>query len=72
MSCLQFVGKPPRRLGDDLKAADDGVERLKIVAQTFITFAVCELFGEVNMTEDVAECASFSEGIERIARGGRA
>jgi hypothetical protein len=48
MPGLQFIRQAPRGLGNNLKAPDDGIKGLKIVAQALVTVAVRELFGQVD------------------------
>ena len=59
MPRLQFVRQPPRRLGDDLKATDDRIQRLKVAAQTLVIEAAREALRQVDMAQHVAERAAF-------------
>jgi hypothetical protein len=52
---LQLIRQAPRGFGNKLKAPDDGVQGLKIVAQALVTMAVRELFGQVDVPEHVVE-----------------
>ena len=59
MPRLQFIRQPTRRLGNNLKAANDRVQRLKIAAQALVVEAVLETFRQVDMAQHVAERAAF-------------
>lgn len=59
MARLQLIRQSPRRLGNDLKAADDGLKPHEVVTQALEGLAVREALSRVDVKENIAERAAF-------------
>src|ERR1039458_10729504 len=67
----QLVGKPPRRLQDNLQSANDGVDRLSVVAEGREIELGGESLDRVNVVDDVTQTLSRVlnlEGMDRVAQ----